>query len=350
MPFLAGSRPMRREAIAAIAFAGGLALAIIAMTPPEGAIGMESLDARDLPAAPLTTRQAQRGIEAPEWEVGDAWLVSFDGGDPMCWLVVAVATEEGYRQGVTCDGDVDEYFAADIAARGNGFAGSFSRDLEGLDEGDEVRWFDWPLTDGKTWSTSLGSFEVDAIATFTQVEGAEGEEPGYTIEMTDPDSGTTVVTYDFVPSLAWWSHLTFPQSDYTFRVLDRTDGWSDPVVYGIGRTAYEQRVSFVGATVTTQPPFLPSFEVAEAENMLVVYTSRQGVSGGHLSLRDPGGNERFAQSGTSMTTGLGSSSYPSFELGFIEGAPGTWTLDHEHVGANPSDVLVAAVELATVEP
>lgn len=293
---------------AAIACALGVALAIVAMPAPPAEEGFEPA-AFDQQIAIAATRARETGIaERPEWSVGEAWRVQFDEGEPVCWLVVVDATE-GYRQGVACETDESEAIAVNLAVWQEPWIASFTKDLEAVGDGtnEPTRWFDWPLEHGKSWTTSYAGVE-----TVVRVEHNDG---AFELTMALADSEETFATYDYDPSIQWWSQLRFEDSGYEFRVHAHEIGWSGPVATAVTETQLDTESNLVSQ-------FTAEFAATEEDDYVVLVYTRGGVGRDYWQLDGPGvSHSSLTQANPTSLSVLG----PSFVYDLVPAEPGDWT-------------------------
>lgn len=138
-------------------------------------------------------------LAAPAWSAGDAWEargVPAGGPAEPFRLVVASAGGSGYV--TAADSETIALYDAlfDVS-----YVGDVGKDLSGSQQGSPVRFYDWPLEDGKTWTTTWDGFDVALVAT-RQVSGGGFDVVG-TVD------GAPYVSYDYDPELRWFSHLDF---------------------------------------------------------------------------------------------------------------------------------------------
>lgn len=314
---------------AGVAFALGIAIAVLALPPAaEEEVVPATLDET---AEIAIARVRETGVaERPTWNVGDAWRVQFDEGDPICWLVIA-PSEEGYHQGIWCPTDETEMIAVNLAVAQVPFLTLFTNDLEGVadGEGDPTRWFDWPLTDGKAWETNYLGADVDV--------SAARSERGFEMTMTFADSDVELARYDYDPGLRWWSELAFEQG-YTFRVHERAAGWSEPVTLATAERQFDGTSNLVSQ-------FTSAFTTEEKDDYVVLTASRPSLAGEYWEIAGPGETRNsLTPLGTRPLVG----GFDSYEL--IPADPGDWTYRQAGTGVGGFRVriFVADVEIVSL--
>jgi len=314
---------------AVIACALAAALAIVAMPGPRED-DLEAASLSDAEVAQIAVeRVRETGIaQRPEWRVGDAWRVQFNDGDPVCWMVVARAAET-YRQGVACETDEAEFIAVNIAVAQVAFVGTFTRDLEGVSdpEGDATRWFDWPLSDGKSWDTTFEGIDVVVTAAF--VDGA------FELVMVD-DEDSDLAFYDYDPSLRWWSQISFATGG-SFHVHERTTGWSGPVSLAAADERFTGRGNLASQSTA-------SFTTTEADTYVVLLASRPAVAAEYWELAGP------SETRNSLTPLGGQPLVGGFDrYETIPAEPGEWSYRQAGTGIGGFLARIFVAQVETVE-
>lgn len=309
-----------RQAIwAAAALVAGLLLAVAVM-PREAPD-----DALD--AASFERGQPRERIEAPSWDVGDAWRVQFDDGEPICWLVVVAAEADVRQQGVWCESDEAEEIAAQIAAYEVPYVGRFTSTLDGLQRDTEpFRFYDWPLADGKAWATT---YQGDPVEVLTVYDADDGR---YRFEVTR--DGERFLEYDYDPSLEWWSRLEF-EGGYTLRVHEHGRDWSGTVVFATTEERFR-----ADRTVLDVAALPASFQVGQDEYGIALSIEFAGLRGGHISLRDGTGSPVYESSDLDTQASV---------FSIVSGVPGSWTFLDETTGAGEMYVRASAIAIQSVE-
>lgn len=195
----------------------------------------EPLETALVPAAPGASGAADEA-QAPTWALGDAWSVVTSGpsGEERVQLVVTGVSSDAYT--VSTTGEQMAMYEAlfDISYLGRIRAS----DLAGHQQDQPVRYFDFPLADNKTWSTTWDGLEVVLKAT----RGARGFDIVGTVE------GEPYVAYDFVPELKWFSRLRFEAQDFTITVERLDEGWTGTLAVATAKTVYEASTTTPVAT------------------------------------------------------------------------------------------------------
>lgn len=127
-------------------------------------------------------------LDRPTWAVGDWWTFTGSDGTARTWIVTDAA--DGY----VVDIDADDFAFTDAALSDISTIGKISLDLDGVQDGKPVTFFDWPLTDGKTWSLEWDGMPFIATATVTE-DRADIEAV----------SGGVVRNYSFDNKTGWFS-------------------------------------------------------------------------------------------------------------------------------------------------
>lgn len=265
------------------------------------------------------------GTGPPDWQVGDWFEYERSGPwtvEGTSRLVVTEATDDGYVTGLT-DRDQERI---DIYWSNDPLLGSLDRDLNAdlASEPDPPAVLDWPLTDGRTWTTegygigpgwtwSFNATRVDAVET------PAGPRAGYRIVGESPMNMTVEGAY--VPSIG---SLT------SYRVT-----WEGSFVFGYELTGFgeahgdgvwtaSRTVHVPGATYTSEdlvPPVV-EFSVAAEATDLVVSVVQSSATVSATSLLDPDGGTRYQAVSVSQdpTTTTGTSGSAAFQ----DPAEGTW--------------------------
>ncbi len=199
-------------------------------------------------ADPGTTSDDQR-LEPPTWEVGDWWTWTSDQLGEYSYVVTG---QQGGDWLVGTDSEQIAFFdkQTDIS-----FLGEVRKsDLAGSQNDTRVKYFDWPLEAGKTWTTTWDG--VQRTITVTGIDDGLAS-----FEAREGDRLAVSYTYD--SSTGWFGEVTFhgPDGQAAFTTT--------PVASGSNFTGEVVRWRFgdqVGLSSTLQPAAVPmqaTFEVPE---------------------------------------------------------------------------------------
>lgn len=216
-------------------YVGGWAIALAAIL--AGCVQTESPTAASEPAEPLDTALLSTGedapgdapldVEAPEWLVGDAWSIVSRGfgEEERSFLVVTAADASGYTLATSSEQAAGYDAMHDISYIGRIRAS----DLAGHQQGEPVKYFDFPLADGKTWTARWDGFDVALTATATPT--------GFAIS--GAIDGAPYVEYDYSPEMKWWTRIHFVQGDYGFTVERLQPEWRGTIASATASVLYE---------------------------------------------------------------------------------------------------------------
>lgn len=240
--------------------------------------------ATGLPLAVAPAFDKNSSVDAPEWRVGDAWTVETHGaGEPeRATLVVASASGAMYEmrstseQMATFDAVFDVSYLGDVRAS----------DLAGHQQGQPIRFFAFPLEDGKSWTTTWDGQEISLRAGFSpSIPAPGGAKPGFIIQGTTAD-GQTYVEYDYVPALRWWSHIVFTEG-YGFKVTAATANWTGEVLEGTSKVL----LTLAPAGPTTSTPGGVFMVEAGQSAVTVIVMGHASAYARGLAIVDPDGTE-----------------------------------------------------------
>lgn len=276
--------------------------------PPPVAVGQDLEPAVIVDPLPPGEDAALATAEVPLWRVGDAWAITPLGpdGEPG-FLVVTAADADSYTLEPT-SGTLASWDAMyDVS-----FVGKIrSSDLAGRQADEAIRFFDFPLADGKTWTTTWDGREVALAATKT----ARGFAIAGTVDR------ETYVTYDYDPSLRWWSKLAFAEG-YGIQVTRVVEGWTGDIAVATAKLVYES-----GATAPVLSGGAGTFVVDEGQHAL----SLSVMGGGVLWLRgfvlfDPAGEPVLSDTpNVQLSEGVGEPSWYRYQEELTP-TPGEWRI------------------------
>lgn len=306
-----------------------------AMTPAEaGRVGAVEPEVMVDPLLPDGSGTGSVALgDAPLWNVGDAWSIMSMGNDAteQSYLVVVAADGDSYTLATTSESQAGYDAMFDIS-----FIGKIrARDLAGHQQGEPVQFFDFPLADGKTWTTTWDGFEVTLTAKQTP--------KGFDIVGVRAD-GEPHVTYDYDPALRWWSKLEFPEG-YGIKADRLVEGWTGAIVTGTAELVFDSAPAPALAN-----PGSGSFTIAEGQSFGMVLV----MGGGEAWAR---GFQLFEPAGTPYLD----STIGTFEFGDamtahsfryqqpIPATPGEWHIvaPMMHDPSGWGSVLVYQVAVAT---
>lgn len=254
-----------------------LVLALAGCASPDGAAPTareEPLDSALVPTVSLDVASAANvSAEAPVWSVGDAWSISTSGTgqDERAFLVVTAAGSDAYTLATT-----SEQMAGFDAMFDVSYIGKIrASDLAGHQQGEPVKYFDFPLADGKTWTAKWDGFDVALTAT----------KKGDGFAIAGAVDGAPYVEYDYAPEMKWWSHIHFLQGDYGFTVERLQTGWTGTLASATAKVVYE------GAPAAPLgSPGAGSFTIDEGQTFAMVTLAGGGSQWARaFSLVDPAG-------------------------------------------------------------
>lgn len=211
----------------------------------------------------LAQDPANATVAAPVWSVGDAWSFATqqaDGAGEPVTLAVTASNGQSYTLLPTGE-DMAVYDALfDVS-----YVGPIrATDLAGAQDGTPVRFFDFPLKDGKSWSTTWDGLTITLTAKANPaISTPMGTQAGFDIVATR-EGGEVHATYDFVPALKWWSHIEF-SAGYGLRLESFTANWTGSVLRGTANEVFN--LAPVGP-VTNMPG--AAFSVAEGQSALAI--------------------------------------------------------------------------------
>ena len=209
---------------------------------------------------------------APVWAVGDAWAIRTGDGETeeSSFLVVTEASPDSSTRATTSDTLAGYDAMFDVSYVGKVRA----RDLAGHQQGEPIQYFDFPLADGKTWTTKWDGFDIALAAKKT----ARG------FDITGTRDGEPYVTYDFVPEMKWWSHLQFA-AGYGLHVDRLAPGWAGELAQATASVVFE-----MGPAAPIASPGAGAFTIDEGQTMAMVTIAGGGQMWARaLQFVDPSG-------------------------------------------------------------
>lgn len=253
-------------------------------------------------------------VAVPVWNVGDAWDVSTSnlGASERSTFVVVAASNDAYQLATTSaslatfDAVLDVSYVGKIRAS----------DLAGAQGDKTVTFFDFPLTDGKSWSATWDGVPTEIHAVFASAIATAGGQPGFQITATQ--AGKPYATYDYVPTLKWWSHIDFA-GGYGLKVERATTNWTGAVAVATAKKVFDSDTVFPVATLNTQ-----TFHVDERQTSLfLMMTGGAKTYARGYQLVDPNGT---AYPSGGPTTDAQPSGGGVFQVEQFPAAPGDWKI------------------------
>lgn len=257
---------------------------ILASLLATGCIGGDATDAQTVagasldpaviadPTLPADGVRPATPLAAPVWTVGDAWAVQSgeQGSEAASFVVVTAASPDSYTLATTSDQMASYDAMFDVSYIGKIRA----LDLAGVQGEEIVKYFDFPLSEGKAWTTKWDGSDVALVAKQT----ARG------FDITGTRDGEPYVTYDFVPELKWWSHLTFA-AGYGVKVDRFVAAWAGEVATATASIVFE-----MGPGAPVASPGSGAFTIDEGQTMAMLTIHVGGAAWARvLRLFDPSG-------------------------------------------------------------
>ena len=270
--------------VALLALTAGLAGCIEGAQRPDDALAPAAAVAspsEDVVKAVNATTGLLAEADAPVWTVGDAWSIvaDFGGAQETSVLAVTSAGSGGYVLSATSESMATYDAVYDVSYVGRIRAS----DLAGHQQDQPVRFFDFPLSDGKTWTAKWDGMEVVLTAKASpSIATPEGSQPGFLIEGKAGDA--VYVTYDYVPALRWWSQIRFAEG-YGFRVDRAMTNWTGSYLASSAKLVHESHPEAPGVKHGTG-----TFAVDEGQTSLMLTVMGGASAYVHgLVLVDPSG-------------------------------------------------------------
>lgn len=129
---------------------------LLVLAPLAGCVGSDAPSEAD-PTSPSATQapsEASQGLTAPTWRLGDHWTYQSNPSGEVTFVVTG-ETSSGWIL------DTTSREVAFLDARSDvSFLGERDKaTLAGSQNGTEVAYFDWPLVEGKSWTTTWDGVE-----------------------------------------------------------------------------------------------------------------------------------------------------------------------------------------------
>ncbi len=260
-------------------------------------------DGRDL----TTQLQASDEIPGPTWTVGDWWghhvYFGTDDDEGVHYNAIVVAGSGDAWQLASDDAEA----AAMEALWDIPILGDFSKsDLATTSGGEAWLWYDFPLADGKTWTSTMdlrgeGPEELTSTATYDPaIASPAGTFPGFLVETRLAD-GALALQYDYVPAIGWYSQFkafdlsTDEPDDVELRAVGMGFGHGWTGTYYV--TEAVQLAQNLGYTIIAPPAVMAApdpfetFTVSDEATHVFGYGFAYSYAGAQaLALRDPNGD------------------------------------------------------------
>lgn len=177
-----------------------LALATAGCISGEDAGGVdEAVSTTGSTSADPSTSTDGQALEAPTWQVGDWWRWE---SDQLGEYHYVVTSEQGQDWIVGTDSQQTAFFHARTEVS---FLGEIRKsDLAGSQNDTRVQYFDWPLVEDKTWSTTWDGVE----RTITVTDVSDGMA---TLQAHEGDR--LAVSYVYDSQTGWFGEITFHGPD-----------------------------------------------------------------------------------------------------------------------------------------
>lgn len=294
-----------------------------------------ALGLADGTAAPATSD----GV--PLWQVGDFWeFQTTGGGQAATTFVVAKSTGSEYLLLPT-----DEETALYDAVFDVSFVGRTSaKDLSGRQGDTAVKFFQFPLSDNLSWTTTWDGEERTITAKAAQVKTPLGSTAGFDLVARNA-TGADKVRYSFAPSVGWFTRYEFLEGDevaYTAELARSGHGFVGSPLQAEARQIVMAH-STTGFTSATSP-----FTVNEGETRLAVVWGVGGVAAawsgflldGNRTKHDIGGPASYY-----VNSGAG-------DVAVIDASPGPWHYSFTYAGAptvSGFGVILSAVKFTPLQ-
>lgn len=275
------------------------------------------------------TDNGAQGFQPPEWSPGLWWEYNVTRGDETGSVIFAVQAESGDRYTLLANatGHAARDAVVDLA-----YVGPVRKsDLAGLSGDAPVRFFEWPLHDGRTWTTTWNGRERTHTARRTPVEIPGGELPG--VEVASTAGGRTLARYGYAPAVGWFTHLELPQRNLTYRIADAGFAYRGNLTTAAASTAFE--ASSPSARAGT-------FDVPNGSAAVALRLGGGGTRASYdLSLADPGGTRHTYGPEACMACSVD-------VLDLLPPVPGAWTAEAK-LASTPTGNLTATASVVTAE-
>jgi hypothetical protein len=163
-------------------------------------------------------------LAAPEWQIGDAWTYSQMSPGASARTITAVVTADAGGDWILDTND--QAHALYDAQSDVSFLGPVRKsDLAGSQQGARVQFFDWPLEENKTWSTTWDGKSLELVVTHLFADGRA--------HIQGSEAAKLYVEYEYSAESKFLSYITFFDDNETeaFRMelKDAIDGYRGDV-------------------------------------------------------------------------------------------------------------------------
>lgn len=268
------------------------------------------------------------GYATPRWSPGLWWSYNYTLAGETGTATFAVQDEAGDRYTLLANGT---HHAAVDALRDLAYVGPVrAGDLAGLVDGEPVRFFEWPLRDGRTWRTTWNGRERVHEARATDLEVLGRTIPG--VEVTSTAGNRTLATYAYSPAVGWFTRLDVPSRNLTYELRD-------------AGFAYLGNLSAANASIAFQATSpvakAGAFSVgAEADRVGVSVRGGGSQASYRVDLADPNGTRHEYGPEACMACRVD-------VLDLHPAVPGSWSADAA-VASDPPGNLTASVSVVDV--
>ncbi len=282
-------------------------------------------------------------MEAPKWNVGDWWghHVYFgpDDQEGSHYNVIMVENSGG-KALLAAD---DPVAAEEHAIFDFPILGEFGPGIDGTAFGGAWKIFDFPLSDGHTWRTSLTipdfesfqdhAFDVEFTATYNpEIPTLQGPKPGYEIVGATPD-GLLLLSHDYVEEIGWYANfalfnfLTDDPLDFYFssKSMGFGQNWTGTYYLDEARALVEHFSAIFPdnedpAESTVAPKPHASFTVSDDATYLYGWIFSFAFAGAHETILIDPAHESHQYTATGAPEGF------EFDFWNMDAIPGQWEI------------------------
>lgn len=238
-----------RRSIAVLALVLAVAAAGCLGPDPAGSAPDPDPPSESDPDDPADGDDEPEGFVTPTWSAGLWWRyeVTRDGETGS----VTFAVQEKGDGTYTLLANTTDHAALDAVVDLAYVGPVRTSDLAGLVDGEPVRFFEWPLRDGRTWTTTWNGLERTHEARRTDVEIAGGTFDG--AEITSTAGDRTLATYAYAPAVGWFTRLEIPDRNLSYQLEDAGFAYGGNLTRAEASTALEAASPAVQAGPFTVP-------------------------------------------------------------------------------------------------